>query len=778
MATVVISAHNVVNTPDVGGHFWVYMQYAQALLQLGCEVYWLEHFRSTRDRVRDVAIVTAFLERMDRYGLGQKVILYARHVRVGGARYEFIGMRQPKADQVFRNADLLLNFNYAIEPELLSRFRRTALVDIDPGLLQFWISAGQLAVAEHDLYFTTGETVGKPAALFSDCGRSWEYIRPPVCVDLWPCTYDDGTEAFTTVSSWWCGDGKEFITDGKGIFYENNKRVSFLDFIELPTKIRQPLELALCLGQDDVKNTDRTAEQRPISSLPAAQGLDRHPYISDANDRAKLERYGWRVRLSAEVAGTPEMYQSYVRDSRGEFSCAKPSCMKLQNAWVSDRTLCYLATGKPVVIQDTGPSSYLPNGEGMFRFSNLEQAVEALATINADYKRHCQAAREIAVAHFDAKSIVEGLLTSALRFHPHTGNDKTSARPVEYDLSAPDTEKDATTQRMGETLQAGLSKSSDRPVRIAKLVRQFNEDSSTFTTERLRVWLNDGDFRNVFFKDLNPQNQIAAARLIRSPQLERGLREVLMYELVLSTERFGTPQLYASRWEPEQGIHWLFLEDTGSLWLNKIGDFTVWLEAARWIAEFHAAARTFPVAQIDFLPRHDHAYFWRCAQYFEKQLSRLDSRERPFLEKVLEYFVRATPRLLILPYSVIHGEYYGTNVAIREGSLDHPLAVIDWESAALGPSFFDLATLSAGSWTFDQKRLMWRCYFEEYQRASQQTLEWNSFEQALIDLSIYEALLSLDRWPDRNSLSRRGRSLADLQAMVSMSPALSQADGK
>src|SRR5206468_6139977 len=94
----------------------------------------------------------------------------------------------------------------------------------------------------------------------------------------------------------------------------------------------------------------------------------------DMADRKDLERRGWRIRQSREVAATPEMYQSYIQQSRGEFSCAKRSCMKFQNGWVSDRTLCYLASGKPVVVQDTGPSGFLPNGEGMFRFTTAQQA--------------------------------------------------------------------------------------------------------------------------------------------------------------------------------------------------------------------------------------------------------------------------------------------------------------------------------------------------------------------------------------------------------------------
>ena len=127
-----------------------------------------------------------------------------------------------------------------------------------------------------------------------------------------------------------------------------------------------------------------------------------------------MESYGWRIRHSQEVAGSPEMYQSYIQGSRGEFSCVKPSCVKFQNAWISDRSLCYLASGKPVVVQNTGPSTFLPSGEGMFRFSTLEEAADALAAVNADYEQHCRAAREIVEAYFDARQVLERILNVAL----------------------------------------------------------------------------------------------------------------------------------------------------------------------------------------------------------------------------------------------------------------------------------------------------------------------------------------------------------------------------
>ncbi len=381
MVTVVISPRRVVKFLDGGGHFWVYMQYVQGLHQLGCEVYWLERFHSSGDQVRDALVLSTFVERMERYGLAGKLMLYVSHQQSGDSgQHTYLGMTQREAEALLRRADLLLNFDYSIDPALLSCLRRTALVDIDPGLLQFWMATRQLLVPPHDVYLTTGETVGTPSALFPDGGRPWVHIRPPICLERWPYVHDPRCEAFTTVSSWW---GDEWITDGIEV-YENNKRVSFLEFTQLPRRTSQRLELALFFG------------------------------AGDAQDLRVLAGHGWRVRHSLEVAGTPEMYQAYIQRSRGEFSCAKPSCMKFQNAWISDRTLCYLASGKPVVVQNTGPSSFLPNGEGMFRFATLGEAVDALATINRDYERHCRAARAMAEAYFDARQVLRAILNVAL----------------------------------------------------------------------------------------------------------------------------------------------------------------------------------------------------------------------------------------------------------------------------------------------------------------------------------------------------------------------------
>jgi len=402
MNTVVVSVYKVANFPTGGGHFWVYMQYVQGLIALGCDVYWLEHFRDVADPPKERELRATFRARMKRFGLEERAFLYKVDPEpTGPGVIRFLDGSARRAGAAIRGADLLLNFHYAIHPELLARFDRTALMDIDPGLLQLWMSAGQLDVPPHDRYLTTGETVGTPEAAFPDCGLEWARVGRPVCLDHWPTAIDPKAEAFTTVSGWASASFLEVQVDGETQLVDNTKRAAFLEMAELPTRVEQPLELALCL-----LDRDPAGRARP------------HQAEKDAHDRADLERLGWRVRDAWDVAGCPDSYRSYIQGSRGEFSCAKRSCIDLRNAWVSDRTLCYLASGKPVVVQHTGPSAYLPDAEGMFRFRSIDDAAAALEAVDRDYRHHCRAARDIAETWFDAEKVLEAVLNAGLGTHP------------------------------------------------------------------------------------------------------------------------------------------------------------------------------------------------------------------------------------------------------------------------------------------------------------------------------------------------------------------------
>jgi hypothetical protein len=173
------------------------------------------------------------------------------------------------------------------------------------------------------------------------------------------------------------------VEDENGVF-PNDKRTGFLPYFDLPQRTRTKLELALFLAP------------------------------SEAGERADMERRGWSIRNSVDATGTPQAYRSYIQGSAGEFSCVKPSCIRLQNAWISDRTICYLASGKPAVVQHTGPSRFLPDAEGLLRFRDIDEAARMLEDVTANYERHAKAARALAERYFDAKKPAEIVVEGAL----------------------------------------------------------------------------------------------------------------------------------------------------------------------------------------------------------------------------------------------------------------------------------------------------------------------------------------------------------------------------
>ncbi len=208
MPTIVLSSYGVANFPEGGGHFSVYLQYVLGLRQLGYDVYWLEGFR-TKGRVeREAAALAMFRARMKQYGFDGKFALYVMpdEEPMDEAPTEYLDPTRAAAEAIFEKADLLLNFHYAVSPGLLARFRRTALVDIDPGLLQFWISRGQLSVPPHDCYFTTSDAVGRPGGKIPASGLPWIPIRPAVCLEHWPYVFDPRTSAWPSWSSPTCHD--------------------------------------------------------------------------------------------------------------------------------------------------------------------------------------------------------------------------------------------------------------------------------------------------------------------------------------------------------------------------------------------------------------------------------------------------------------------------------------------------------------------------------------------------------------------------------------------
>jgi len=378
MATTVCLSASTFNYPQGGGHRWVYLNWALGLLANGCRVIWLESVSPNAPLERGLANLEALQRDLEPFGLGASVALCSTSAQPLPRELTSACVELEAAFA----ADLLLNLRYGTHPAVVARFRRRALIDIDPGLLQVWLSQGRIAIPPHDIYFSTGETVGRPDACFPDGGLNWLYAPPCVALDAWPLHAAPPDAAYTTVSHWNMGEGM-YDVDGVEA-YANDKRIGFLPFLDLPRDAPCRLELALCLAPEE------NAE------------------------RAMLRARGWSVLEAWEVAATPDAYRTYIRRSRGEFSCVKPSCVRLQNAWISDRSLCYLASGKPVVAEHTGPSRFLPDAEGILRFRHLDEALAMLRAAEADYDRHCRAARALVEERFDARKVVRVILQRAI----------------------------------------------------------------------------------------------------------------------------------------------------------------------------------------------------------------------------------------------------------------------------------------------------------------------------------------------------------------------------
>ena len=373
--TVCIAPVRTLEYPEGGGHLWEYLNWALGLRAIGCNVIWLEAVAANSPLAEVQVNVSALKLRLERYDLANCLALYSSDETTP---LDAAAMQCMDLDAAAR-ADLLLEFRYDTPLHVVKRFRRSALLDIDPGLSQAWINKGRINLTPHDVYFTTGETVGRPGTQIPDLGLNWIYTSPCVALDWWPVREATADAPFTTVAHWYAGGWLEDDAHA----HLDDKRSGFLPFLDMPELIDHPFQLALDLLPED-------------------------------EQRIALEGRGWSVVDAHSVAATPWNYQRYIQDSCGEFSCAKPACLKLENAWLSNRTLCYLASGKPAVVQHTGTSRFLPDDSGLFRFRSLQEATRCVKQIVADYESQCKFARSLAQDYFDATQVTGVLLEKAL----------------------------------------------------------------------------------------------------------------------------------------------------------------------------------------------------------------------------------------------------------------------------------------------------------------------------------------------------------------------------
>ncbi|HJZ60483.1 MAG TPA: aminoglycoside phosphotransferase family protein [Gemmataceae bacterium] len=277
--------------------------------------------------------------------------------------------------------------------------------------------------------------------------------------------------------------------------------------------------------------------------------------------------------------------------------------------------------------------------------------------------------------------------------------------------------REAHTGDLTATLAALLDRHLGRPVRVAGIERQRSAYSSSFALDELEVRLEDGTAVSLVLKDLSRSAILEGARRARPAFRYDPLREVRTYRDLLAPARLGTPAYYGSVADPAAGRYWLFLERVQGVRLNEVGDFAVWEEVARWLARLHVAfaSRAERLAHEGW-PRHGGEFYrvWadRAGEFTRVADPPLSPGTVRRLRRLVASYDRVVGRLLALPVTLIHDEFYPSNVLIgqRDGRLR--VCPVDWETAAVGPGLIDLAALTAGDWTDGQRRVLVRAYLE------------------------------------------------------------------
>jgi hypothetical protein len=377
---VKIAFSGVIGRLPVGGHAWIAMQYLAGLHALGHDVVFLEDCGEESwvydwDRealTTDLAYPAAYVgECLEPLGLGRRWIYRAGDRAAGMDLTTFLDW--------CRTADLLVVWAVPLawRPEY-ERFRRRAFIDADPGFTQMRLANGDRELAETidrcDRLFTIAQRMGAPdCAIPGDPGR-WRRTVPPVVPSLWPRADGPATH-FTTIMQWRGYRDVEY----DGATYGQKDR-EFPRFIGLPSLTPQPFRIALT--------------GRAPGDLAAS---------------------GWDVVPGWQVSRTPESYRAFIQGSRAEICVAKHGYVAMRGGWFSDRSVCYLAAGRPVLVEDTGLADWLPVGDGIVTFHDLPSAAAGVEAINAAYDRHRRAARALAETRFSFHRVLPALVDESVQ---------------------------------------------------------------------------------------------------------------------------------------------------------------------------------------------------------------------------------------------------------------------------------------------------------------------------------------------------------------------------
>ncbi len=287
------------------------------------------------------------------------------------------GAEWSELKQLLKEADLLLNIGGVCWLPEFRLCRRRVLIDMDPFFSQVEGFASEV-LEDYHLHFSYGTNIGSSDCKIPTRGIEWLPTVPPVVPELWTGAKPPEDAPFTTVGNWNAYGAVTFEGESYG-----QKGEEFLRILNLPKYTTQKLELAISGADETVKE--------------------------------QLRQAGWSVRdAGEEVSGDVQTYKSYITQSRGEFSVAKNAYVKTRSGWFSDRSVCYLAAGLPVIVQETGFSEWLQIGSGVLSFSSEEEARECLERVNAEYTKHCQSALEIANRVFNYQIVLSQILNKTL----------------------------------------------------------------------------------------------------------------------------------------------------------------------------------------------------------------------------------------------------------------------------------------------------------------------------------------------------------------------------
>jgi hypothetical protein len=358
--------------PGQGGASWAVLQYLLGLRRLGHDVLFVERVDSgglplerTRTGRYFVDVVRAF----DLHGA-------AALLDSGGGRP--LGVERDRIERFAHQADLLLNLSGALDDaDLLAAIDVRAYVDLDPGFTQLWSEAEgvDLGLRLHNRFVTLGHGIGGGGSPIPSGGRAWLTTLQPIVLEHWPVDRSEPSPALTLVGHWRGYGSVEY----RGTHY-GQRAHSLRPLVGLPRRLPVPVVAALGIHPDETADVDL------------------------------LRHNGWQLIDPGATVGTPARYRAFVRRSWAELGIAKSGYVAARCGWFSDRSVCFLASGRPVIAQDTGFGAHLPTGRGLMCFATAEGALAAVEDVRADYQGHRRAARETAEQFFDSDRVLTRLL--------------------------------------------------------------------------------------------------------------------------------------------------------------------------------------------------------------------------------------------------------------------------------------------------------------------------------------------------------------------------------